>query len=157
MSDRASGTKLSTYKAADNGASFLGSNNFPPSLVTAAKRWDPKARLFGTEPIPSDASTASEQQKSILDSTIRGKRVQLLSGGQDKLVPYAAGKAFIDWYKDFTEKWWGSKEVVFEDNVYPMAGHEFTEEMKKDALRFVLESVGVTEKVAGRGVGSPKM
>ena len=71
MTDRARGTKLSSYKAEDDGASFLGSKDFPVSIVTSAKRWDPKARLFGTSPVPSDASAATEELKSALNSTAK--------------------------------------------------------------------------------------
>ncbi|KAH7025775.1 uncharacterized protein B0I36DRAFT_365441 [Microdochium trichocladiopsis] len=149
MTNRAKGSKLPTFQSHDGGASFLGSKDFPPALVAAAKRWDPKARLFGTDAIPP-AGARPEEVHSLLDRTIRGKRIQILSGGKDKLVPYAVAKPFLDFFKDAVGAWYKHDEVYVEDNVYPEAGHEFSEEMKEDAVRFVLDSVGKADGATGQ-------
>lgn len=175
MSARAAKSKLSS----DN-TPFIGSMHFPPALVAAAKRWDPKGRLLGAGTIPppsspdSSSSTSSVQPdfRALLDSTaIRGKKIQVLSGGKDNLVPYSAAKPFLDWFKDAVTGWYEHAGVEVEDNVYPEAGHEFSEDMQKDAVRFVLERMaqaggpspattggyGNGEKLDKGRIGSPKM
>ena len=79
--------------------------------------------------------------RPLLDSRIRGKKFQVLSGGQDKIVPYAAAKPFLDFFKDAAAIWYQDGDVYVEDNVYPEAGHEFTPQMMKDAVRFILDTV----------------
>jgi len=173
MSARAAKSKLSL-----DSTSFIGSVHFPPALVAAAKRWDPKGRVFGTGTIPSPSSapssTSAKQAEfcALLDSTaIQGKKIQVLSGGKDNLVPYSAAKPFLDWFKDAITGWYKYAGVEVEDNVYPEAGHEFGEDMQKDAVRFVLacmvraggSSIVTTggdasgRKLEKGTIGSPKM
>ncbi|KFY57623.1 hypothetical protein V496_06372, partial [Pseudogymnoascus sp. VKM F-4515 (FW-2607)] len=58
MSDRARLSKRKTYTP-DAGASFLGSADFPPSLLAAVQKWDPRGILFGAREIPRDSPTPS--------------------------------------------------------------------------------------------------
>ncbi|KAI2630138.1 hypothetical protein GGS21DRAFT_217760 [Xylaria nigripes] len=152
MQDRARLSKLQTFTA-DQGASFLGSKDFPKALISACEKYDPKAILFGTGEISSQPS-ASEQDRlrPILDSKIRGKRFQVLSGGADKLVPYDAGRSFLDFFKNATGEWYKDGNVYVEDNIYPGVGHEFNAEMRQAAVRFVLNTVNSLDVVA-----SPKI
>ncbi|KAI1133314.1 hypothetical protein F5Y10DRAFT_260193 [Nemania abortiva] len=105
MQDRARLSKLQTFTV-DGGVSFLGSRDFPKALIGACKKYDPKAILFGTGEISTQPS-ASEQDglRTILDARIRGKRFQVLSGGADKLVPYNAGRQFLEFFKNATGGW----------------------------------------------------
>jgi hypothetical protein len=142
MLDRARLSKLNTYLTADDGASFFGSKDFPDALVAACNKYDPKGILFGTGEISFPTSDAEKERLiPILDSRIRGKKFQVLSGGADKLVPYAKSEQFLDFFKSAAETWHKKAGISVEDIVYPTAGHEFNVEMKKDAVRFIVEAV----------------
>ncbi|KFY40637.1 hypothetical protein V495_05330 [Pseudogymnoascus sp. VKM F-4514 (FW-929)] len=144
MSDRARLSKLSTYTH-DAGSSFLGSRDFPSSLLSAVQKWDPRGILFGAREVPSRPPTEESPReearlKDILDARVRGKSVLVCSGGADKLVPYKASEPLLGWLKGAVAKggWWeggmGVKDVVYEG-----AGHEFTEAMVGDSVKFVVE------------------
>jgi pimeloyl-ACP methyl ester carboxylesterase len=142
MTNRAKLSKLSTYSKSDSGASFVGSKDFPDALVGACKKYDPKGILFGTGDISFPTSDAEKERlRPILDSCVRGKKFQLLSGGSDKLVPYAKVKPFVDFFKGATTTWYKEGGTSVEDIVYPDAGHEFNAEMMKDAVRFIVDTV----------------
>ncbi|OBT87503.1 hypothetical protein VE02_03609 [Pseudogymnoascus sp. 03VT05] len=153
MTDRARLSKRTTYTQ-DAGSSFLGSLDFPPSLLTAVQKWDPRGILFGTREIPSrtptqDSPREEARLKGILESRVKGKSVLVCSGGADKLVPYKASEPFLGWLKEATGRggWWEGGMGV-RDVVYEGAGHEFTEAMVGDAVGFV---VGVMEGKGERG------
>ncbi|KAI0012621.1 hypothetical protein F4779DRAFT_15788 [Xylariaceae sp. FL0662B] len=146
MRDRARLSRLQTFSHADNGASFLGSKDFPDALVAACKKYDPKGILFGTGEVSSPTSPAEQERlRPLLDARVRGKRFQILSGGADKLVPYAAGVSFLDFFKNATDTWYKDAGVYVEDIVYPNVGHEFNAEMRKDAVRFILDTVALAD------------
>jgi len=150
MTDRARLTKLTTYTNG-NGSSFLGSKDFPKSLIRATKLYDPKAMIFGTNAIPASTpdslipyqGASSPAIRQLLDSKIAGKRILVCSGGADKLVPYKSSEPFLGFLQDATGKggWWEEGGVYLENNVYPGVGHEFSEGMVKDTVRFVCETL----------------
>ncbi|KAL1843659.1 hypothetical protein VTK73DRAFT_2794 [Phialemonium thermophilum] len=151
LSDRARLSKLSTYTA-DDGASFLGSRDFPPALIEACKKYDPKALLFGTDhvpPPPPASPTASEQDgrqrlEATLRARVRGKKFLLCSGAEDKVVPYQCGRPFVDWFKGAADAWFGARgedAIVVRDVLYPGTGHTFSAAMIQDAVRFVVDVV----------------
>ncbi|KAK2729591.1 hypothetical protein CKAH01_02565 [Colletotrichum kahawae] len=153
MSDRAQRSKLATFSEEDAGASFLGSRDFPPDLVAACLRHDPKGILFGTGPVPtaSVVPEAAEQQRlrGLLDARVRGKKFLVCSGGDDRLVPYAKAKPFVDFFQEATRTWYADGGVVFENIVYEGVGHAFSEGMIEDSCRFLLDVVnGAAEKGA---------
>uniref|UniRef100_L2FPI3 Uncharacterized protein n=1 Tax=Colletotrichum fructicola (strain Nara gc5) TaxID=1213859 RepID=L2FPI3_COLFN len=152
MSDRAQRSKLATFSAEDAGASFLGSRDFPPDLVAACLRHDPKGILFGTGSVPTSAvAEAAEQQRlrGLLDARVRGKKFLVCSGGDDKLVPYSKAKPFVDFFQEATRTWYADGGVVFENIVYEGVGHAFSEGMIEDSCRFLLDVVnGAAEKGA---------
>ncbi|KAJ3554705.1 hypothetical protein NPX13_g10543 [Xylaria arbuscula] len=156
LQDRARLSKLETFTV-DKGATFLGSKDFPKALIRACEKYDPKAIIFSSGEISTELS-ASEQDRirGILNSKIRGKRFQVLSGGADKLVPYKAGQQFLDFFKNATSGWYKDGNVYVEDNVYPGAGHVFSPEMRQDAVRFVLDTVRSLDNTSSR-VASPKI
>ncbi|KAF7542115.1 hypothetical protein G7054_g32 [Neopestalotiopsis clavispora] len=127
----------------------------PPALVRAAVKYDPKGILFGynnngaMSSFPPD-NTPSEAEQSrlrpLLDARVRGKKFQVLSGGQDKLVPYAKSEPFLDFFKSAAATWYQGGGVSVEDNVYADAGHEFSAPMMKDAVRFIVDAVAGAEK-----------
>ncbi|KAI0446164.1 hypothetical protein F4803DRAFT_56473 [Xylaria telfairii] len=155
IQDRARLSKLQTFTV-DNGVSFLGSKDFPRALIEACKKYDPKAILFSTGEISTQPSTSEQDRlRVLLDSTVRGKRFQVLSGGADKLVPYKAGQQFLEFFKNATSGWYKDGNVSVEDNVYPGVGHEFTAEMLQAAVRFVLNTVASLD--ASSRVASPRI
>lgn len=141
--DRARLSKLETFSKADNGKSFLGSRDFPDALVKAVEKYDPKGLLFGAA--GEIGFPPSEEEKArlrpILDARIKGKRFQVLSGGQDKLVPYAKSEPFLDFFKSAVETWYKDGGVSVEDIIDPDAGHEFSARMMADAVRFIVDEV----------------
>lgn len=156
MTDRARLSKRTTYTQ-DAGSSFLGSRDFPPSLLAAVQKWDPKGILFGPREIPSRPPTEESPREEarlleILESRVKGKSVLVCSGGADKLVPYKASEPFMGFLKTAVGKggWWEGGMRV-EDLVYEGAGHEFTEAMVRDAVKFVVDLME-----GGKGEGGEK-
>jgi hypothetical protein len=103
--------------------------------------------FFGTEPVPSTPPTEAERQRleAILDERVRGKRFLLCSGGDDKLVPYARSKAFVDWFRGAAETWFRQGDLRVDDRVYSGVGHAFSADMVRDAVQFVLDVVSGAE------------
>ncbi|KAH6630863.1 hypothetical protein B0J18DRAFT_114433 [Chaetomium sp. MPI-SDFR-AT-0129] len=158
MADRARLSKLPTYSAQDAGASFLGSRDFPPSLIQASQKYDPKAIFFGIDPIPdlSSNSTPSSndetsRQRQILHTRLANKKILLCSGAIDKLVPYRFSEPFVRWFKQATGVWWPEEGVEVEDRVYEGVGHAFSAEMVRDAVQFVVGVVGGEQLGEERG------
>jgi hypothetical protein len=143
LADRARLSKLPTYSAQDNGASFFGSKDFPPSLVDACRKNDPKAIFFGTSAVPTTtaAGPADDAARQILHDRLRGKRFLLCSGGDDKLVPYRCSEPFLEWLKKATESWFKDEDVSVDNRVYSGIGHSFSTDMIKDSVQFVLDVV----------------
>lgn len=143
MTDRARLSKLSTYTTTQ-GATFLGSVDFPPALIKALSKYDPKSLLFSTSEINSTPDVPSQSQyRSILDRTIRNKRILVCSGADDKLVPYHCSEPFLQFLKNATGPggWYKEGNVYLEDIVYPGVGHAFSDGMLKDTVRFVNEAL----------------
>jgi hypothetical protein len=137
MTDRARLSKLETYTST-KGVDFLGSKDFPKALISSIQKWDPRGLLFGTSEInaiPSEKEQAGLGE--ILGSKIKGKRVLVCSGGDDKLVPYHCSEPFMKFLKNATSGWYRGGNVYVEDNVYPGVGHVYSEGMVKDTTRFI--------------------
>jgi hypothetical protein len=148
MTDRARLSKLPSY-----GISFLGSSSFPPALITSIQKSDPKGLLFSTSEIPSSPSHSSHTHlKSILDTKIKGKKILVCSGGDDKLVPYHCSEPFLKFLKNAVGKGgWYEGEVYVEDNVYEGVGHAFSEGMVRDTVRFVGDTLaGASSRVTSK-------
>ena len=159
MKDRARLSKLATYTK-DDGATFIGSKDFPPALVEACKKLDPKGILFGSGPIPAPGATSEAEQKrlrAILDARVKGKKFLVCHGGEDKLVPYRCSKPFMDWFKDASRTWYADGGVYVEDKVYDGVGHAFSSGMVEDAIRFVVDVVAGDETERRSGEGEEKM
>lgn len=139
MKDRAASSEL------DCGASFLGSKYFPPDVIAACLTQDPKAILFGTSAVPTVPLPTTEQARlrPLLDARVRGKRLLLCSGAEDKLVPYVNGQPLIEVLKEAVGKegWYREGKVVLEDRVYEGVGHRFSAAMVEDAVRFLVDAV----------------
>lgn len=152
MRDRARLSKLATFSAEDDGRSFTGSTDFPPALVEACKKLDPKGILFGTSAVPAPGTASEAEQKrlrALLDARVKGKKFLVCSGGEDKLVPYRCSQPFMEWFEDAARTWYAGGNVYVENSVYAGVGHAFSEEMVKDAIRFVLDVAGGEGTVDG--------
>ncbi|KAK3491390.1 hypothetical protein B0T13DRAFT_422479 [Neurospora crassa] len=151
ITDRARLSKLTTYSADTGAATFLGSKDFPPSLVTAACKTDPKGILFGTSPIPSSTSSPGSpspstvdederQRRQILLERLQGKQFLLCNGAEDKLVPPRCGEAFTRWFKEAADKYKEAR-ISVDERTYAGVGHTFSVGMVKDAVEWVMEVV----------------
>lgn len=144
MTDRARLSKLKTYISSD-GAEFLGSKDFPKALMSSVQKWDPKGMLFGASEINIHPSESEQERlRQILDKKIKGKRVLVCSGGDDKLVPYHCSEQFMKFLKTATSSWYKDGDVYVEDNVYPGIGHAYSEGMVKDTTRFFADILAST-------------
>ena len=151
MTDRARLSKLETWTATSPpGASFIGSKDFPLGLVAAVEEYDPAGLFLGdvskrTDETYTKDPNPNERERllSLMRATLQGKRILNLSGGKDKLVPYARGEAFLQWLKRAIapQGWFHDGAVVLEDIIVEDAGHELHLEMVKEAVRFIGESL----------------
>ncbi|GKT44921.1 uncharacterized protein ColSpa_05102 [Colletotrichum spaethianum] len=154
LSDRAKKSKLATFSAADDGASFLGSRDFPPDLVASCLRHDPKGILFGTGAVPATAESLSEDERKRLRGVLDGlrlgnKKFLVCSGADDKLVPYKMSEPFVEFFAGALGTWYADEGVALENKVYEGVGHAFSQGMVEDSLRFLIDAVA--EKDGGHG------
>ena len=91
--------------------------HIPDDFLALIKRHDPAQATYTT----SDGS-----------HPFFGKKILVLSGEEDKIVPWSASKEFVDGLYVGEH---GVKEVMVE----PGVGHEFSPAMVKEAARFVWE------------------
>lgn len=114
---------------------LFGSKYFPNDLIQTCLVNDPKGIVFGTGEVPTPPLSTEQKQavRNVLDKRVKGKKLMLLSGAVDKLVPYANGKPFIDVLKDVG--------VDVDDRVYEGVGHKFSSDMVTDAVEFLVKAV----------------
>ncbi|KLU83820.1 hypothetical protein MAPG_02870 [Magnaporthiopsis poae ATCC 64411] len=155
MSDRAKKLKLPTASTADDGAGFLGSKDFPPDLVRACRKFDPKALVFGTqEPTWPLSPDGEGRVKQLLASRLRGKKILNCYGGADRLVPYRCSEPFLNFFKKACDQWAPELDVSFDSREYPEAGHEFADDMVLDAVKFIVDAAAAeTGSSSGRAGG----
>ncbi|KAH0835343.1 hypothetical protein AYO21_01562 [Fonsecaea monophora] len=169
MTDRARLSRRKSYTSTDPpGRDFLGSTDFPPSLVEAVKKSDPAGLLWSLPGLnwrrdqEKLHTEVTEEERAILLPVMTrcfgNKRLLNLSGGADKLVPYAHSKPFIDWLKAVSGKggWFEGSGFVIEDIVFEGVGHDVPPSMVPHMVRFVtetLEDEGVAVMEMGEGAG----
>ncbi|KAK7051076.1 hypothetical protein VNI00_005188 [Paramarasmius palmivorus] len=111
--------KLMSERAQKFGISLEGSEYLPDSILTVIRNSDP-------------AFTAYQRNDS--SNPFWGKKILVLSGGSDTLVPWNASE-YIVAEIEVGEK--GVKEVM----VQPEAGHEYTKEMETKLIGFLLNKI----------------
>lgn len=149
MKDRARLSKRETYEKATKGAGFLGSRDFPPALVAQAAQFDPKGIVFGTGDVVEDPSESQQAQlRGILDKHVKGKRLLMTTGADDKLVPWRCSEPFTKFFTKAAEGWYKDSGLVVDNRIYAGAGHECSPEMVVDAIRFVCEVVNGADGLA---------
>ncbi|KAK6352466.1 hypothetical protein TWF730_009291 [Orbilia blumenaviensis] len=122
MTHRAGKTKLKSYQE----DRFLGSPDYPKALDSTVRKTDP-AGIIMTDRSPTE-------KPRLIKERLGGKKVLVLSGGADKLVPYDCSKPFLDLLK--TE---GQGIVGLKDIVYDGVGHDCTEQMIVELVAFVAD------------------
>lgn len=165
MSDRARLSKLKTWtESSPPGSQFLGSKDFPAGLVEAVEMWDP-AGLFRkvlngatmAEGLYDPSADEQERLVPVMRQCLQGKRILNLAGGADKLVPYKCAKPFLDWLKRAisSDGWFKNGNVVLEDKIFDGVGHEMSEGMVKEVLRFMKDApIVVHSEAVEQGLGS---
>ena len=154
MTDRAKLSKRKTWTSSSPpGRDFLGSADFPPSLVEAVKRADPAGLLWSLPGLNWHRdqehlhTSLTEEERQILQPVMTrcfgNKRILNLSGGADKLVPYAHSKPFVDWLKTVSRKggWFEGSGLVVEDIVFDSVGHDVPSPMVDEMVRLLRESL----------------
>jgi len=159
MCQRASKTRLKSWNATKPaGSSFLGSPDFPRTLLGEMERSDPAGHLLPSylkaDPKRGyDWETGSDEGRNLnkvlptdyarlsskLDATLKGKAILNLSGGADKLVPYGCGRVFFDYLKGAVGPggWWTNNGVVFDDRRFDGIGHNVSPAMADAAVEFI--------------------
>lgn len=166
MADRARLSKRKTWTASQ-GRDFLGSADFPPSLLDAIRKSDPAGLLWSGSGLvrgnpggqyPRDDLTPEDKEKvmPLMARCFGNKRILNLSGGSDKLVGYAHSKPFLDWLKKATAKggWFNGGGLYLEDIVYPGVGHEVPGSMVEAMVRFVMETLETEQDMSVGKLGS---
>ncbi|KKA30500.1 hypothetical protein TD95_002084 [Thielaviopsis punctulata] len=144
MTNRARNAHIPSYNP-ETPSSILGSPHFPADCVRTCTKYDPRGILFGTAAIPPSAAATSPQERArisaLLAGKVRGKRILATFGGADTLVPYAASKRFLDYVCEATETWARDAQFTVVRQVYEAAGHDFTEDMIAESLRFLSDAM----------------
>jgi pimeloyl-ACP methyl ester carboxylesterase len=163
MADRARLSKLPTWTDSDPpGRNFLGSKDFPHSLLAAVRQYDPASMLLGQTqipdkdaafkqgPLPDPSDEDKERLRPILTRRLGGKRILQISGGSDKLVPYRVFEPILTWLKKAFAQggWFADGGVHFEDIIFEAATHQFTPAMMNEVLRFLAETMTASDNSA---------
>jgi hypothetical protein len=148
MKDRAIRSKLPSCTSTDPpGQDFLGSKDFPPSLLEAIRQRDPAGLLLGELEDPNAYTREpTEGEKArlrpILREKLAGKKLLVLSGGRDRLVPYQQSEAFLAWLGRALEEksgWFSDCGTELVDIVDPEARHEFSALMRDETESWLCE------------------
>lgn len=150
MTDRAIRSKLpSTMNSDPPGRYFLGSKDFPQATIEAVERYDPAGIFLGElDTVTGDdhLHPPSEPEKRrlipMMTERLAGKKIICLSGGKDRLVPYAQAEPFLTWLKNALDKekgWFNDQGLELEDIVDSDAKHEFSGKMRKEAVRWLCD------------------
>ena len=150
MTDRAIRSNVRTaINSEPPGRYFVGSEDFPRPLVEAIERFDPAGILLGELDIVTGDDhlhEPSEPEKNrlrpIMTERLAGKKIICLSGGKDKLVPYAQGEPFLTWLKKALDKdsgWFNDHGAELEDIVDQDARHECSKYMRNEAERWLCD------------------
>lgn len=161
MTDRAIRSKVpSTMTSDPPGKDFLGSKDFPQSLIATIEQWDPAGILLSELDVYSaddvrHAPSANEVKRlrPIIEMTLAGKKIICLAGGKDGLVPYKQSEPFLSWLKRAIDKnngWAKDQDIELEDIVDQEAGHTFSTMMRKHAERWLCDLLSDDNRHANR-------
>ncbi|KAK3678882.1 hypothetical protein LTR78_001335 [Recurvomyces mirabilis] len=150
MTDRAIRSKLPSCVSSDPpGKDFLGSSDFPPSLLAAIDERDPAGILLGElDTVTADdhlhppSRAEQERLRAILLQRLAGKKILALGGGQDRLVPPACGEPLLNWLRQAIcpqNGWAGNLGIEVDVIIDQKARHEFSKKMRIEAERWFCE------------------
>ena len=145
MSHRAQMSSLDSWcGSTPPGANFLGSDDFPSSLVDAVGKGDPAGLSLGTTPeknILRDPKSRALQD--LLRKCIAGKKILVISGAADTLVPYSCAKPFMEMLKNqiATDDHLIMSKTQIEDVIFPNTGHTMSEQMVQRAVNFIIDKM----------------
>ncbi|KAH6674181.1 Alpha/Beta hydrolase protein [Halenospora varia] len=123
------------------------------ALISSAQKYDPKGIVFGISDVNSNPSQSEQKRiREILDARLKGKRILVCSGGDDKLVPYHCAKPFMEFLRSASTGWYKDGNIQVEDNVYPGVGHAYSEGMVRDTVRFVSDILASASKAPEKPV-----
>ena len=150
LCDRARLSKLSSWMGSSpSGSRFLGSQDFPESLINAVKRYDPAAIFSSTSPNHSRELMTYKDPRfhQLAEKHLCGKKVLNMAGGADKLVPYACAEPFLLWLKGLA----GHDELIQVENiVFTGVGHEMSTEMVSSMAEFITKTLGSGARTSDR-------
>ncbi|KAL8827975.1 MAG: hypothetical protein Q9191_002860 [Dirinaria sp. TL-2023a] len=151
MSDRARLSKLHSWTHSDPpGSQFIGSEDFPASLVEAVEAYDPAGIFMGPlrsrtvetyNRLPSDEE--QRRLRPLMKRMFQGKRILNMAGAIDKLVPYKCGEPFLRWLKVAlaSDGWLGDGVFTLQDIIFDNVGHQMSSQMADKANEFILETM----------------
>ena len=134
------------------GATFVGSKDFPESLVNAVGQYDPAGLLLGVDhAIKLERLTRGprEEEKAVITRVMshafRGKRILNLAGADDELVPYKCAEPFLRWLKRVCGPGGSFEELGLhiEDIVFENVGHWLSPDMAEKVDAFIIESMRI--------------
>ena len=145
MSHRAERSGLTSwYGSTSPGADFLGSNDFPSSLIDIVHKRDPVGNFLGAN---CQRGILQEQEgkemREILKNSLAGKKILVLSGAADNIVPYSCAKPFLDFLKReiANDEHLIKSNTYLEDILFPGTGHTMSERMKEKAVKFIIDTM----------------
>ena len=145
MSHRAEASGLdSWWESTPPGVNFFGSDDFPSNLIETVHERDPAGYFLGTK---CDKSILYDPEAKGLQeefrNSIAGKKILVLSGAADELVPYSCAKPFLDFLKHeiANDEHLIRFKTYLEDILFPNTGHAMPEEMIKQAVRFIIDTM----------------
>ena len=159
MTDRAIRGKLPSCTSTDPpGKDFLGSKDFPPSLLEIIRQRDPAGLLLSqldntdvTTREPSEGEKA--RLRPLLKEKLAGKKLLVLSGGKDRLVPYQQNELFLTWLKRALDKnggWFNDCGTELEDVLDSEARHEFSAMMRDKTESWLCDLMAGKPKIGER-------
>ena len=155
MKQRAEISKLQSWTSTSSaGDSFVGSPDFPPSLIEAVDKYDPASLLMGemeqtsTDPMREPSEREKKRLWPLMRDHIAGKRILNQAGADDKLVPYGCSVPFLEWLKKAVAPsgWYAGNGTQLVDKAYQGVGHDFSPEMRADATKFITDLLDVSGK-----------
>ena len=164
MCDRAAKSKLQSWVESEPpGASFLGSSDFPSSLIASVKKWDPAGLLMSGGRQDREIETPGQSSlremewlRPLFKRCLGGKKILNLAGAADKLVPYACCRPFLEYLQVAASEgsdWFSNEGLEVQDKVYEDVGHDMSREMVDEAWRFLTNYL---ERKAAEFVGKSR-
>ena len=137
---------------------FKGSKYFPNNIVDACTQSDPKSYLFGKRKASKVTLSANDECRlwTVLNHTIKGKKLLLCSGDKDDLVPYTFTEPFMKLLLTAIDQqnWQGKDAVDIDDRLYMGVGHSFSPDMVQDSIDWIMKTMRAGMWTGQRGIST---